>query len=159
MSLMRLIENCNSDSIYIPEPLFSLYSLGSDRREYGVSYSASIFGSRVRCRDILCMEQLPSTGTLIYRAVSVQQTEFKWSCHSIFLPSTSRSTQLSLSFWLFHEVLTFLFSHAFYMFCPFHPPRLDHSNYIWLKIQVMKYNCNWNIFRCVQYLTNTRRNV
>jgi hypothetical protein len=32
----------------------------------------------------------------------------------------------------------FLFSHLCYMPCPSHSPSLDHSNYIWQRVQVMK---------------------
>jgi hypothetical protein len=32
-----------------------------------------------------------------------------------------------------------LLSHSCYMPCPSHPPWLDHSNYTWRKIQVMKF--------------------
>jgi hypothetical protein len=35
----------------------------------------------------------------------------------------------------------FLFSpHSCYMPCPSHPPWLDHSNYTWTRVQVMKLN-------------------
>jgi hypothetical protein len=52
--------------------------------------------------------------------------------HFIILPPTSRSFQWSLSFGLSHQnpIQIYLLPHTCYMPCPFHPPWLDHSNYI-----------------------------
>jgi hypothetical protein len=45
---------------------------------------------------------------------------------------TSWSSYLSPSFWLSH------LTHSCYMPCPSHHPWLDHSNYTWRRVQVMK---------------------
>jgi hypothetical protein len=47
---------------------------------------------------------------------------------------------LSLSFWFSHQnpICILLLPHAWYMPCPSHPSWLDHSNYIWQRVQVMK---------------------
>jgi hypothetical protein len=50
------------------------------------------------------------------------------------------SSYLRLSFWISHGspiCITFL-SHACNMPCPSRPPSLDHSSYIWRRVQVMK---------------------
>jgi hypothetical protein len=46
----------------------------------------------------------------------------------------------SLSLWLSHQhpICIPLLPHSFYMPCPSHSPSLDHSNYIWRGVQVMK---------------------
>jgi hypothetical protein len=46
----------------------------------------------------------------------------------------------SLSFWLSHQYPICIprLSHSCYMPCPSHPPSLDHSNYVWRGVQVMK---------------------
>jgi hypothetical protein len=41
------------------------------------------------------------------------------------------------SLWLSHKNLPF-HHHVCYMPCPFNPPLLDHCNYIWLRVEVMK---------------------
>jgi hypothetical protein len=52
----------------------------------------------------------------------------------------SWSSQLALIFWLSHQysICIPLLPHSCYMPCPSHPPWLDHSNYIWRRVQVMK---------------------
>jgi hypothetical protein len=47
----------------------------------------------------------------------------------------------SLSFWLSHKysICFPLLPHSCYMPCPSHPPSLDHSNYVWRGVQVMKF--------------------
>jgi hypothetical protein len=59
---------------------------------------------------------------------------------NIVYPSTSRSSQWSLTSWLSHQypLCIPLFSHSSYMPCPSHPPWLDHSNYTWRRVQPMK---------------------
>jgi hypothetical protein len=59
---------------------------------------------------------------------------------NIVRPSTSWSFQWSLSFWISHQYPTCIPSlpHSCYVPCPSHPPWLDHSNYIWRRVQVMK---------------------
>jgi hypothetical protein len=53
---------------------------------------------------------------------------------NIILPSTSSGLFLSgFPTKILHEVPT---PHACYMPCPSHPPWLDHSNYIWRRVQV-----------------------
>jgi hypothetical protein len=44
------------------------------------------------------------------------------------------------TFWLPHQypICISVFSHACYMPCPSHPTWLDHSNYVWWGVQVMK---------------------
>jgi hypothetical protein len=37
-----------------------------------------------------------------------------------------------------YPIFISLFPHSCYMPCPSHPPWLDHSNYIWRRVQVMK---------------------
>jgi hypothetical protein len=53
---------------------------------------------------------------------------------------TSWSSQWSLSFWLSHKypICIPLRSSLCYTPCPSHPPWLDHSNYTWRRVQVMK---------------------
>jgi hypothetical protein len=60
-------------------------------------------------------------------------------CNVVHLP-TSWSSQWSLSFWLSHQYRMYihLLAHSCYMSCPFHPPWLQHFNYTWGKVQVMK---------------------
>jgi hypothetical protein len=55
-------------------------------------------------------------------------------------PLTSWSSSWSLSFWLSHEypkcILLLLYS--YYIPCPSYHPWLDHSNYTWKRLNVMK---------------------
>jgi hypothetical protein len=39
----------------------------------------------------------------------------------------------------FHAKILYAFLISPMYACPFHPPRLDHSSYIWLRVQVMKF--------------------
>jgi hypothetical protein len=52
----------------------------------------------------------------------------------------SCSTQWSLSFWLSRQypICISLLPHSCYMPRPSHPSLLDHSNYTWRIVQVMK---------------------
>jgi hypothetical protein len=52
----------------------------------------------------------------------------------------SLSSQCSLSFWFSHKysICIPLRLHSCYMPCQSHPPWLDHSNYTWRTVQVMK---------------------
>jgi hypothetical protein len=56
---------------------------------------------------------------------------------NIVHPSTSWSSQWSLSFLISHQypICVPLLRHSAY---PSHPPLLDHSNYTWRRVQVMK---------------------
>jgi hypothetical protein len=61
----------------------------------------------------------------------------------IFILIVSSLIRLGLPTGLFPSdfparILNALLSHACYNPCPFHPPWLDHSNYIWRYVQVMK---------------------
>jgi hypothetical protein len=44
------------------------------------------------------------------------------------------------SFWFSHHypICIPLLTHSCYIPCPSHPPWLDHSNYVWRGVQVMK---------------------
>jgi hypothetical protein len=44
------------------------------------------------------------------------------------------------SFWLSHQypICIALLAHSCYIPCPSHPPWLDHSNYTWRRVKVMK---------------------
>jgi hypothetical protein len=55
-------------------------------------------------------------------------------------PPMSWSSQWSLSFWLSHQypISIPLLPHSCYMSRPSHPSWLDHSNYTWRRVQVMK---------------------
>jgi hypothetical protein len=55
----------------------------------------------------------------------------------VHLP-TSLSSYWSLSFWLSHQYPIPIRPHLCYMPCPSHPSWLDHSNYVWRWVQVMK---------------------
>jgi hypothetical protein len=59
---------------------------------------------------------------------------------NIILPPASRPSQWSLSIWLSHQnpIGISLLPNACCMPCPSRPPWLDHSNYTWRRIQVMK---------------------
>jgi hypothetical protein len=59
---------------------------------------------------------------------------------NIFHDPTSWSSLWSLSLWLSHQypICTSPFPHSCYIHCPSHPPWLDHSNYTWRRVQVMK---------------------
>jgi hypothetical protein len=58
---------------------------------------------------------------------------------NIVHPPTSWSFQWSLSFWLSHQYpICIRLPHSCYMPCPSHSPSLDHSNYTWRRVQVMK---------------------
>jgi hypothetical protein len=50
------------------------------------------------------------------------------------------SSQWSLSFWLTHQypICIPLLPHLCYMPCASHPTWLDHCNYTWRRVQVMK---------------------
>jgi hypothetical protein len=52
----------------------------------------------------------------------------------------SRSSKWSLSFWFLRQnpVSTPLRPHAWYIPCLYHPPRLDNSNCIWWRVQVIR---------------------
>jgi hypothetical protein len=58
----------------------------------------------------------------------------------LFLWATPWSYPWSLSFWLSHQypICIPCLPHSCYKPCPPHPPWLDHSNYIWRRVQVMK---------------------
>jgi hypothetical protein len=55
-------------------------------------------------------------------------------------PLTSWSSQWSLSLWLSQQYPIYipLLPHSCYMPSPSHPSWLDHSNYTWRRVQVMK---------------------
>jgi hypothetical protein len=59
---------------------------------------------------------------------------------NIVHPPTSWSSQWSPSFWHSHQypICIPLRPHSCYVPCPSHPPCLDHSNYTWRRVQVMK---------------------
>jgi hypothetical protein len=59
---------------------------------------------------------------------------------NIVHPPTSWSSQWSLSFWLSHHypLSIPLLPHSCYMPHPSHPSWLDHSNFTWRRVQVMK---------------------
>jgi hypothetical protein len=59
---------------------------------------------------------------------------------NIVHPLTSWSSQWSLSFWLSHQypICIPLLPHSCYMPYSSYPPWLDHSNYTWRRVQVMK---------------------
>jgi hypothetical protein len=59
---------------------------------------------------------------------------------SIVHPPTSWSSQWSLYFWLSHQypICIHREPHSCYMPRQSHPPWLDHSNYTWRRVQVMK---------------------
>jgi hypothetical protein len=59
---------------------------------------------------------------------------------NIVRPPTSCSSQWSLSFYISHQypICIPLRPHSCYMPCPSHLPSLDHSNYTWRRVQVMK---------------------
>jgi hypothetical protein len=54
---------------------------------------------------------------------------------NIIFPPVSRS-----SLWFIHQnvICVHLLSHAYYIPCSSHPPWLDHSNYTWRRIHIMK---------------------
>jgi hypothetical protein len=54
----------------------------------------------------------------------------------IMHPPMFRSSNWSLSSWVSHQSSS---PHSCYMSCPSHPPWLDHSNYTWQKVKVMKF--------------------
>jgi hypothetical protein len=60
---------------------------------------------------------------------------------NIVHPPTSLSPQWSLSFLLSnqHPICISLRPHSCYMPCQSHPPWLDHSNYTWRRVKVMKF--------------------
>jgi hypothetical protein len=60
---------------------------------------------------------------------------------NIVRPPTSWSSYLFLSFWLPHQYSTCIphLPHSCYMPCSSHSPWLDHSNYVWQWVQVMKH--------------------
>jgi hypothetical protein len=60
---------------------------------------------------------------------------------NIISPPTYRSSQSPLSSWLSHQspVCIPLLPHACYTPCSSHPPLLDHYNYIWQRVQVIKF--------------------
>jgi hypothetical protein len=59
---------------------------------------------------------------------------------NIVHPLTSWSSQWSLSFWLSHKypISIPILPHSCYMPRPYHSLSLDHSNYTWRRVQVMK---------------------
>jgi hypothetical protein len=59
---------------------------------------------------------------------------------NIVHPPTSWFSQWPLAFWLSHQYPVCIPSlpHSCYMPCPSHPPLLEHSNYVWRGVQVMK---------------------
>jgi hypothetical protein len=57
-------------------------------------------------------------------------------CFNIILPSTSRSSEWSLSYE--NRACIPHLSHVCYMPCPSHPPAVYHSSYIWWRVQVVK---------------------
>jgi hypothetical protein len=75
--------------------------------------------------SLLCLQE-PATG--LYSEPDMYLSKFYFS---IILPPTSRSSKLSLSFWLSHQnpIRIHLLPHACYIPWPSHPPWLDHSNY------------------------------
>jgi hypothetical protein len=60
---------------------------------------------------------------------------------NIIFPPTSRSSKWSLSFWISHQnrMCIPLLPHVCYIPVLSHPPWLDHSNYIWWRVQIMKF--------------------
>jgi hypothetical protein len=60
----------------------------------------------------------------------------------------SVSSWWSLYFWLSHQypICILLLPHSCYMSYACHLPLLDHSNYTWRRVQVMKLCHNINIF-------------
>jgi hypothetical protein len=54
--------------------------------------------------------------------------------------STPEIEAWSLAFWLSHQYPIRIprLPHSYFMPCPSHPPWLDHSNYVWRGVQVMK---------------------
>jgi hypothetical protein len=59
---------------------------------------------------------------------------------NITLPTMYRFSSWYFSFWRLHQkpICIHLLPHASYLPRPYSPPWLDHCNYIWLRVQIMK---------------------
>jgi hypothetical protein len=102
-----------------------------------------VFGNRVRTRG--AEPFLTSCQFRSYSRTSQHFMETGGSLPCSQEPSTgpyptSWPSQWSLSFWLSHQYPIRIppLPHSCYMPCPSHPPWLDHSNYTWRRVQVMK---------------------
>jgi hypothetical protein len=71
-------------------------------------------------------------------ARSIQSVPSYRNLSKIYFNIAHPSTSWSLSFWLSHQYPILILLHSCCMPCPSHPPWLDHYNYTWRRVQVMK---------------------